>query len=394
MTTRRELRAREAARAAEAQDAAARETAPPPVQRTRRLDRSVPRSHHLLVLREPTSLSELAAVVVQRAPDARTRRDDEILLGPGAVLTGPWEVTAELAAELDVPGSCAFVLRVRPDRGDPVPTELRGTNPLDDAFPEGTPLGDELQALEDIQAVAKRLGGAVRVTGTGAVLVPDPASMVDRLVRSEVELSATELAVVLDRWLDQVDVLADDVWGGGSSAVGGRFGDGPEWARDMVTIEVSTAPPAVDHRQGLPGHVTGVAPAPAAAAPAPPSRPEATGRAAAGPRSGSDPRFVVPPLEAPVLGGGRADGPGLGQAGSAWTTSSTHSVSGHPVLTYEVRFRPGRPMDVLGFNPSRAARRSRREAQRMVDGVTADLVRLIGGQVVDDDGFHRVVEQP
>jgi hypothetical protein len=95
-----------------------------------------------------------------------------------------------------------------------------------------------------------------------------------------------------------------------------------------------------------------------------------------------------------VLGGGRADGPGLGQAGSAWTTSSTHSVSGHPVLTYEVRFRPGRPMDVLGFNPSRAARRSRREAQRMVDGVTADLVRLIGGQVVDDDGFHRVVEQP
>jgi hypothetical protein len=90
MTTRRELRAREAARAAEAQDAAARETAPAPSQRTRRLDRSVPRSHHLLVLREPTSLSELAAVVVQRAPDARTRRDDEILLGPGAVLTGPW----------------------------------------------------------------------------------------------------------------------------------------------------------------------------------------------------------------------------------------------------------------------------------------------------------------
>ena len=134
MTTRREIRAREEARAVRERSSAAERPAAPSSARTRRLDRSVPRTHHLLVLRERTSLTDLAAVVVQRAPDARTRRDDEILLGPGAVLTGPWEITDELAAELDVPGSCAFVLRVRPERGDPVPTELHGTNPLDDAF--------------------------------------------------------------------------------------------------------------------------------------------------------------------------------------------------------------------------------------------------------------------
>ncbi|MGC5614885.1 hypothetical protein [Georgenia sp. Z1491] len=327
--------------------------------RTRRLDRSVATNHHLLVLERHTSASALAGVLVERLPDLRTRRDDEIILGPGAVLTGPWEVTPELAADLDLPGACAFVLRVRPDRGEPAPPELRGLAPLEDAFPDGTPQGDELRALENVQALARRLGGAVRVTGTGAVVVPDPASVVDRLVRSEVELGATELAVLLDRFLDDVVILSDDIWGGGSSSVGGRMvGDGPEWARDMVTIEVTTVAPVVE---------------------LPAIRPRAT--------TGGDGALPVPPLEPPVLGQG---GAGRGSLAEHSDDATPDAVPGsRPVLTYEVRFRPGRPYEVLGTHPTRAGRRSRREGRRVVDGVAADLVRLIGGHVVDDDGFVR-----
>ncbi|MGC5627610.1 hypothetical protein ACPYO6_05105 [Georgenia sp. Z1344] len=327
--------------------------------RTRRLDRSVAANHHLLVLERPTTAAALAGVLVERLPDLRTRRDDEIILAPGAVLTGPWEVTPELAAELDLPGACAFVLRVRPDRGDPTPPELRGLSPLDDAFPDGSPQGDELAALENVHALARRLGGAIRVTGTGAVVVPDPASVIDRLVRSEVELGATELAVLLDRFLDDVVVLSDDIWGGGSSSVGGRMvGDGPEWARDMVSIEVTTVAPVTE---------------------LPAIRP---------PRPTDDGSLLVPLLEAPVLGRPGSGRSSLAERGDEGATPDAVPGS-RPVLTYEVRFRPGRPMDVLGTHPTRAGRRSRREGRRVVDGVSADLVRLIGGHVIDDDGFHR-----
>ncbi|MGO1738089.1 MAG: hypothetical protein ACTHYM_03720 [Actinomycetaceae bacterium] len=335
--------------------------------RTRRLDRSVASAHHLLVLEPAMSAARLAGVIVERVPDVRTRRDDEILLGPGAVLTGPWEVTEEMSAELDLPGSCAFVLRVRSDRGEPTPPELRGLDPMDDAFPDGSPQGDELRALENIYAVARRLGGAVRVTGTGAVVVPDRAALVDRLVRSEVELGATELAVLLDRFLDDVVVLSDDIWGGGSSSVGGRMtGDGPEWARDMVTIEVTTAAPVAE----LPTIPTSRST---------PTRPAAGGVGAT--------HLQVPPLEAPDLGGGLGRESDMSRAGDE--ANPTAVPGSRPVLTYEVRYRPGRPQDVLGTHPTRAGRRARRAGQRVVDGVAADLVRLIGGHVIDDDGFHR-----
>src|SRR5699024_10397061 len=120
-----------------------------------------------------------------------------------AQLTGPWRVEETMRASLDLPAWAvtAMLLRCPVDRAAPVPPELRGLGGLLDAFPDGEPVGLERRVLDHLLAQARRLGGALRVAGTGTVIVPDPASAVDLTVHTTVWLEPQACARVLGRVL-------------------------------------------------------------------------------------------------------------------------------------------------------------------------------------------------
>ncbi len=95
-----------------------------------------------------------------------------------------------LRTALDLPAwtACAYLLRAPVQRSAPVPTELRGLGGLPDAFPDGEPVGLEGVALHHLLAQARRLAGAVRCAGSGAVLIPDPGTAIDLVVHTTVWL--------------------------------------------------------------------------------------------------------------------------------------------------------------------------------------------------------------
>lgn len=157
----------------------------------RRLDPDLAAAHHLLVLPGDVGAEEVEALAVSRSASGGQVGPDRIQLDPGVHLTGPWLIDAAARAAFDLPPWAyqAFLLTSPVRRGGPLPPELTGIDPVLDAFPDGVPQGVEQEALAHLRAFARRLGGALRLAGTGAVVVPDPES-------------ATDLTVLTPVWLD------------------------------------------------------------------------------------------------------------------------------------------------------------------------------------------------
>jgi len=167
------------------------------------LDRSLAEPRHLLVLSAEVAASEVEALAVSHFDDAGWVGPAALRLTGDAQLTGPWRVEETMRASLDLPAWAvtAMLLRCPVDRAAPVPPELRGLGGLLDAFPDGEPVGLERRVLDHLLAQARRLGGALRVAGTGTVIVPDPASAVDLTVHTTVWLEPQACARVLGRVL-------------------------------------------------------------------------------------------------------------------------------------------------------------------------------------------------
>src|SRR5690606_20083678 len=142
--------------------------------------------------------------------------DDAGWLGPAALrltgeaqLTGPWRIDDDVRAALDLPAwaTAAMLVRCPVQRSAPVPPELRGLGGLLDAFPDGEPVGLEGRVLTHLLAQARRLAGALRVAGTGTVIVPDPASAVDLTLHTTVWLQPEACGRVLAPVLPGVRAL-------------------------------------------------------------------------------------------------------------------------------------------------------------------------------------------
>ncbi|MCL2464678.1 MAG: hypothetical protein FWF28_06390 [Micrococcales bacterium] len=166
------------------------------------------RGHHVLALPHGPEPDELGALAASRFPAARWqdpggRAGDggtvrALRLGRMSRLVGPHPVSPADVAALGLPGSPAVVwwLDCPPERGDP-PGPGGDRLGLKRGFPEGMPVRDEERALLWLVAVARRLGGSVRIGGTGVVLTPDPAAMVDLVLYADLWLEPDELLALV-----------------------------------------------------------------------------------------------------------------------------------------------------------------------------------------------------
>lgn len=192
-----------------------------------RLDLSDPglRDRHLLGLPEGIGADEVEVLAISRFAQARWEdvapevpqqrsfvRPVTAALGIRAVapapvaralrlarlshLAGPYAVTPEEAVALGLPAATAVVydLDCPAERGErPYPGGDR--DGLKRAFPDGLPVREEERVVQWLVACARRLGGAVRIGGSGVVLTPDVDGAID-------------LTVLTDRWLEPAEALA------------------------------------------------------------------------------------------------------------------------------------------------------------------------------------------
>lgn len=144
------------------------------------------RSRHLLLLPDDTVPLDVEALVFTRYPDATVTEDGALRMGRHTVLTGPivMDRHAAAAARVPAPWSLAYALDCPTERGDPPWPGVTDPDGVYRAFPDGLPDRAEGRAVDLLVALARRLGGAVRVHTTAVVLTPDPEVAVDVVVHS------------------------------------------------------------------------------------------------------------------------------------------------------------------------------------------------------------------
>lgn len=153
------------------------------------------RAVHWLLFPAPASAAALEALAVSR--ELGVTWVDERTLGwqPGVLLHGPFP-PAELERSEGLPGWVAemWAVHVPRERGPAIPIELQIPGSALAAFPDGEPMGMERETLETLEALARRLGGAV-LTETGEIVVPD--LRIDLLLFSSSWIDAGDLTQAL-----------------------------------------------------------------------------------------------------------------------------------------------------------------------------------------------------
>lgn len=322
--------------------------------------------HHLLVLPDDVEPEEVEALVVTLWDGAGWADPGVLALLADATLRGPWGLGEELRDELRAAAPQLVARGTEPAVGwllDCVPCRIGGgemgaaaavvpaaaargvASVLDEragSFVGGAPAGVEAAVLDALWRIARRFGGGVRIADTGRVWAPDPAS-------------AVHLSVVSPRWIDPDDLLH----------------------------RLRPAFPGLIDSRDLP--------APAPTAPAHPADlpdlpDEVRDRLAAD-------------IAAAARGPMRLDGYSLiTPAGTSSRVSvDVRVASGRPaalrwepwegevVIEYLVRWLPVGGPDTGA--PTRSARAERERCARLVEDLAASIAPLVGGHVLDEDGF-------
>lgn len=146
----------------------------------------------LLALSQEVMASEVEALAVSLWDGAGWESPGVLRLCGQARLRGPYELTRALRTRLRLPSWAvnAFVLDVPEELAGPIPPELVTGHPLVRAYRADQPAGTHWEAVEGLYAMARRLAGAWRIAATRDVLQPDPDS-------------ATTLSVYAPTWLEQ-----------------------------------------------------------------------------------------------------------------------------------------------------------------------------------------------
>lgn len=181
-----------------------------PASRQDLLDLEAASPFHLLAVGDDVEAEEIDILASQIWPRCMRRGAGLLELTEDAYFTGPWRLTPEAIVKLGLPLhlKSAYIISVPALRGKPVPQWLWERDPLWDAFREGGPEGLELEVLEGTRRMARRLGGALRLS-TGTVIVPDPDSAVDMRVFSEVWLEPAACLQVVKQVFPQAKLELD-----------------------------------------------------------------------------------------------------------------------------------------------------------------------------------------
>ncbi|MFD1718794.1 hypothetical protein [Georgenia deserti] len=185
----------------------------PPAGPTTLLDAGLADPHHLLVLGPDVTADEVEALAVSRSDTAGWAGHADIRLLPGVHLTGPWGIDPTLRVTFDLPNWAdhAYLVQCPVLRTHPLPPALAGVDPILDAFPDGVPTGVEQEALDHLRAIARRLGGALRIAGSGAVVTLDPESATDLTVHAPIWLDPDACVSVLRPALPDPRNLLDEI---------------------------------------------------------------------------------------------------------------------------------------------------------------------------------------
>lgn len=171
--------------------------------------------HHLFVVPSDVEAAEIEALAVSIWDDAAWAMPGTLRLVGEAYLRGPWTMTTETALRLGFSPTMthAWLVETPRVRARTAPEETQrsthGTTDLahstgavaDDpwlrAFPDGLPIGLEYKALLALLRMARRLGGALRINGSGYVMSPAPESAVHMGVYASRWVAPEELRNIL-----------------------------------------------------------------------------------------------------------------------------------------------------------------------------------------------------
>ena len=156
-----------------------------------------PGDRHVLLLREGTDVKDVERLVRDRYPNAELRDDGAVRLNVATRLSAPSRLQA--AAVPGAPAQWSLAMAVE----GPADTDV----------------------LDLLRGLARRLGGAVRVAGSGEVVVPRPEDVVDVVVHGPswldpptvLSLVATDhpearLATEGEQWLDPTSDSVKDAY--------------------------------------------------------------------------------------------------------------------------------------------------------------------------------------
>jgi hypothetical protein len=160
--------------------------------------------HHLLVLPSEDAPPELVATLVRsRIDDAELDLTGSAQLGRRSSIAGPYQLGAADAEALGTPESLLTGYQlVAPRERDPGGFETF-VDPVETAlwmraFPTGPPFREEGTLIGLGLDLARRLGGAVRVAGTGILMRPDPTRNVELTVWSPYWVTPKDLVGLVE----------------------------------------------------------------------------------------------------------------------------------------------------------------------------------------------------
>lgn len=202
---------------------------------------------HVLVLPPGVGAEEVEALAVSRFPAAGwdaaaaagrgtfggrgsrgTGAPKVLRLSRHSRLVGPYALGAGDAARLGVPSASAsaFIVESPHERGEP-PYPGGDRDGLGRAFPDGLPVRDEERVVHWLVEAARRLGGTLRIAGSGVVLTPEADAVLDLTVYSDVWLEPAAALAVMQRVTPHARLAMDPVpWTGPPPGTGERDAPG------------------------------------------------------------------------------------------------------------------------------------------------------------------------
>lgn len=320
------------------------------------LDDTDARRHHVLGLTREVSKQELWFLARARFATARWSDGPEpaLRISRHSALHGPYAPGPGALRDLGFArGVCCLVAVECPrERGEPPWPDTEDTAGLWRAFPDGLPVRDEERMVDWAVAVARHIGGSVRITDRAITLTPDPDASIDLTVYSDVWLEP-ERGLAMARALSSRAHLATEgaPWQGPPSGVGEHAFPGTEVIGDALRRHLHSEADAFD-----------------AWALAMPDVLDGYGIELDLGMDGLVCCEATSDRELPRL-----------VADEVWAESG--------VIAYRVRWSPPEVEELYVERPSMPHRVARGRAKEMVHRLARAVYGVVGGIVTNDDGF-------
>ena len=212
-------------------------------------DPELARDHHLLALAGDVPAEELEVLAASRFTAAGWEDPTEgggrrartkggpvgvLRLSRHSALHGPYPLDRTGAGALGLPGAAGqvWVVHAPVERGEAPWPGAADRDGLGRGFPAGLPIREEERVVSWLVAAARRLGGALRVSGPvgspAPVLVPDPAAAVDLTVWSDIWLGPDAALSVVRQAVPRARLDGGVPWQGPPPGTGVRPARGAE----------------------------------------------------------------------------------------------------------------------------------------------------------------------